>query len=392
MLSAARSTTAVPTGATAGAGPGRSPLATLVTASWPGRVVSGVALALAVVFPLVFSNPAITTIAVFTLIYITAASAWNLFAGFSGYTALGNAAFYGTGAYTVANITKHAGMKGGWAVFALLPVAAVAGGLVAIPIGWLALRTRKHTFVVITIAIFFIFQLLAYNLTGITNGSSGMSLPIPTGWGPVSFNDHFYYVALALVVVAVAASWQVRRSRFGLDLLAIRDDEDRARGLGVSTGSVKLTAFIITGAITAAAGGLYGYFVGSIYPPFVFEALFDVTVALMSFLGGRGTVAGPVLGALILEPLQQYFTLRFSSNGTYLIAYGVLFLLIMQFLPQDIVPSAGRIIRRRLLPPTAGVAPAPAIQMAGMSPPGGGGAGAGAPAPVVAAQVEGGGR
>lgn len=369
MLSAATPATAAPHGATAGAAPEPSPLGRLVTSAWPPRAVAAAAVVAAVLFPLVFSNPAVTTIAVFTLIYVTCASAWNLFAGFSGYTALGNAAFYGTGAYTVANITTHAHMQGGWGVFALLPVAAVAGGLVAIPIGWLALRTRKHTFVVITIAIFFIFQLLAYNLTGITNGSSGMSLPIPTGWGPVSFNDHFYYVGLVLAVAAVAASWQVRRSRFGLDLLAIRDDEERARGLGVSTERVKLAAFIITGALTAAAGGLYGYFVGSIYPPFVFEALFDVTVALMSFLGGRGTVAGPVLGALLLEPLQQYFTLRFSSNGTYLIAYGVLFLIIMQFLPQGIVPSAGRLIRRRLLPPAAGVAPAPAIQMAAGPPP-----------------------
>ncbi len=315
---------------------------------WAGPGVAGVALILAIAFPLVFSNPAVTTIAVFTLIYVTSSTAWNLFAGYSGYTALGNAAFYGTGAYTVANIAMHTGMKGGNLVFLLIPVGGLAGGLVAIPVGWLALRTRRHTFVVVTIAIFFIFQLLAYNLTGITNGSSGMSLPIPTSWGPVSFNDHFYYVGLVIAVVAIVASWSVRRSRFGLDLLAIRDDEDRARGLGVSTGRVKLSAFVITGFLTGMAGGLYAYFLGSIYPPFAFAAIFDVSIALMAYLGGLGTVAGPVIGALILEPLQQYFTIRFSSNGIYLIAYGALFLLIMQFLPQGILPSLGRLAKGRL--------------------------------------------
>ena len=317
--------------------------------SWSGWAVAGAALVVGIAFPFVFSNPAITTIAVFTLIFVTCATAWNLFAGYSGYIALGNAVFYGSGAYTVANITADTHMKGGSLVFLLLPAAGLVGALVAVPVGWLALRTRRHTFVVITIAIFFIFQLLAYNLTGITNGSAGMSLPIPTSWGPVSFNDHFYFVGLALAVVAVAVSWGVRRSRFGLDLLAIKDDEDRARGLGVATGRVKLGAFMVTGLLTGMAGGLYAYFVGSIYPPFVFDALFDVSIALMSFTGGLGTVAGPVVGAVVLEPLQQYFTLKFSADGAYLIAYGILFLLIMQFLPQGVLPSAARYLKRRAL-------------------------------------------
>jgi len=327
-----------------------------------GGVVALIALVAAAGFPFVFTNPAVTSIAVFTLIYVACASAWNLFAGFSGYIALGNAVFFGTGAYTLANITSHTGMAGGNLVFLLLPISGLAGGLVAIPVGWLALRTRRHTFVVITIAIFFIFQLLAFNFTALTNGSAGLSLPIPVGWGPVSYNEHFYAVALLIAALAVVAAWAIRRSRFGLDLLAIRDDEDRARGLGVATERAKLTAFVITGLLTGLAGGLYAYFVGSIYPPFVFDALFDVSIALMSFLGGLGTVSGPVIGALLLEPLQQYFTLRFSANGAYLIAYGLLFLVVIQFLPQGIVPSAGRLWHRwrQGTAPGARAAPVPA--------------------------------
>lgn len=333
-MTASTLTTSTPAPA---AGPGRR--------SWlPGSrtvqtlVFVAVVLAIAIAFPFVFSNPAVTTIAIGTLIFISCASAWNLFSGFSGYIALGNAVFFGVGAYTMANITTHAHLHASSAIFLLVPVGGLVAALIGIPVGWLALRTRRHTFVVITIAIFFIFQLLAYNLTGLTKGSAGMSLPIPT-WSPVSYNTHFYLAALAVVVVTVTAVWLIRRSRFGLDLFAIRDDEDRARGLGVSTGRVKLTAFVATGFFTGMCGALDAYFLGSIYPPFVFDALFDVTIALMAYLGGLGTVSGPVLGALILEPLQQYFTLRFSANGAYLIAYGVLFLIIIRFLPAGVVPT-----------------------------------------------------
>lgn len=322
-----------------------------------GQVVAVLALVVGLAFPLVVTNPAWTSIAVFTTIYIACASAWNMFSGYSGYMALGNAAFYGTGAYTMANAAKAMHLAGGIGVFGLIPLAGIAAGIVAVPVGWLALRTRRHTFVVITIAIFFIFQLLAYNLTGLTNGSAGMELPMPT-WTAATYNNYFYYVGLALAVVAVGASWAVRRSRFGLELLAIRDDEDRARGLGVPAGRVKLAAFVGTAVITGMCGGLYAYFIGSIYPPFAFEAIFDVTVALMTFLGGLGSITGPVLGALVLEPVQQYFTLQFSNNGLYLILYGILFLLVIRYLPLGVVPTIGKWWRgRAVVPAQAGAAP-----------------------------------
>jgi branched-chain amino acid transport system permease protein len=214
-------------------------------------------------------------------------------------------------------------------------------------VGWLALRTRRHTFVVITIAVFFIFQLLAYNLQSVTQGSAGMELPLPP-WTAATYNNYFYAAALIVAVAAVALSWAVRRSHFGLRLLAIRDDEDRARALGVRTGRVKLTAFALSGAVTGMCGAIYAYYLGSVYPPFAFEAIFDLTVALMAFLGGLGTVAGPVVGALLLEPLQQYLTLQFTAAGLSLILFGALFLLVIGFLPRGIVPSLEDLLRRLL--------------------------------------------
>lgn len=291
-----------------------------------------------VAFPLVFSNPAITGIAVFTLIFAAAATGWNVFSGYTGYIALGHAAYFGIGGYALAIICLHWNIPGGYVPFLLIPVAGLIAGVFAIPFGAIALRTRRHTFVVITIAIFFIMQLLAYNLTFLTNGSAGMSLPIPT-WSGDFFNIPFYYVTLVILLVALGVSWFVRNSKYGLGLLAIRDDEDRARGLGVKTEASKLVAFVISAIFVGMAGAMYAYFLESIYPPFAFDALFDVAIALMVFMGGIGTLAGPILGALILEPTQQYFTLQFGENGYYLIVYGALFLAIILLLPQGVVPT-----------------------------------------------------
>jgi branched-chain amino acid transport system permease protein len=193
--------------------------------------------------------------------------------------------------------------------------------------------------VVITIAMFFILQLLAYNLTSLTNGSIGLGLPIPTDWSGDFFNIPFYYVTLAILLFAIAIAWWVRNSKFGLGLLAIRDDEDRALGLGVKTGPSKLVAFVISALIVGMVGATWAYFIESIYPPSAFDATFDVAIALMAFLGGIGTIAGPILGALLLEPTQQYFTLQFGQSGYYLIIYGALFLVILLLLPQGVLPT-----------------------------------------------------
>ncbi len=302
-----------------------------------------VLLVLLLIFPRVFTNPEITSVAILTLIYATAATSWNIFSGYTGYVALGHAVFFGVGSYTLAILCKDWNIPGGYLPFLLLPVAGLAAAAFAIPFGWISLRTRRHTFIVITIAIFFIVQLMAFNLRGITNGSAGMELPIPAGWSGRFFNLPYYYVSLLLLLLALGVSWWIRNSKYGLGLLAIRDDEDRALGLGVRTGPSKLTAFVISAFFVGMVGALHAYFVESIFPAFVFDPLFDVAVALMCFLGGLGTLSGPILGALILEPTQQYFTIQFSQNGYYLIIYGLLFLVIILLLPEGILPTLGRL-------------------------------------------------
>jgi len=298
-------------------------------------------LAVAAAFPQVFPNPAVTTIAIFTLLYATATVAWNIFSGYTGYIALGHAAFFGIGSYAIALMCAGWHVPGGYLPFFLVPVAGLITAAFAVPMGWISLRTRRHTFVVITIAIFFIMQPMAFNLRSITNGSTGLSLPIPSGWG-LKFNFPFYYVALAMLIVAQIVSWWIRNSKYGLGLLAIRDDEDRALGLGVKTGPAKLAAFVISAFFVGMVGALHAYFQESIFPAFAFDPLFDIALALMGFLGGLGTLAGPILGALILEPTQRYFTMQFSANGYYLIIYGALFLAIILLLPEGIVPTLSK--------------------------------------------------
>jgi branched-chain amino acid transport system permease protein len=306
-------------------------------------VIALLVLFLLALFPLVFTNPFVTTLGVDAVIFVAAAAAWNIFSGYSGYISLGHAVFFGSGAYTVAIAARDWHLTGD-SVFALLPLAGGVAAVVAVPVGLVALRVRRHTFVVVTIAFFFIFQLMASNFS-FTGGSSGILAPI-LNWQPQTYNNPFYFLGLALAAAVTALSWLIRGSRFGLQLRAIRDDEDRARGLGVRVMRVKLAAFVISAFFTGLIGGLFFYFIGEAFPQVVFDPLFDLSVALISFFGGLGTVAGPVLGGLVLEPAQQYLTAQ--SNNDYLsqILLGAVFLLVILFLPRGVIPTASEKIRR----------------------------------------------
>jgi branched-chain amino acid transport system permease protein len=321
----------------------------LVTGVSRGTAIRGglviVALALALAFPQVFTNPAVTNYGVFAMIFVTAASAWNIFSGNSGYISLGNAVFYGSGAYALGLMAKGWNVQGAQ-VFDLLPLVGLIGAGIALVFGLIALHVRRHTFIVITIAVFFIFQLMAFNFS-FTGGSSGLNSPFLT-WQAVAYNQNFYYIALGFAAVTIIVAALVRRSRFGLQLRAIRDDEDRARGLGVKTMRVKLTALAITGAITAMIGGVWFYYINQVQPQTGFDPLWDLQIVLMAFLGGYGSVSGPVLGALIIEPGTLWLNTQPQFSGGYLseILLGVVFLFVVLVMPRGIIPTGGEWIKR----------------------------------------------
>jgi branched-chain amino acid transport system permease protein len=319
-----------------------------------------VALGAALLFPVFVSNPSTVNIAVLTLMYVGLASSWNIIGGFAGYISLGHSAFFGIGAYALGVILEHTHTHAGYLPFAWLPAIGVFTAICAIPIGWVALRTRHAVFATATIAIMFAVQLLATNLTGLTGGAAGLAFPVPP-WSGNAWDKPFFYAMLACAVFAIVVAWVIRRSGFGLGLLAIRDDEDKAEAIGVPTRSYKLTAFAISAGLAGMLGGVYGYDVTYIYPQFAVDPLISIGAALMVFLGGAGTLIGPVLGALILEPSQLELSYRVSGQ-VYLMLYAGVFLVVILLMPKGIIPSiVDGVAARRARPaaaPTAGPAAA----------------------------------
>jgi branched-chain amino acid transport system permease protein len=304
-----------------------------------------VVIVLALLVPVFAADPATTNIAVFTAMYVGLATAWNIMGGYTGYISLGHAAFFGFGAYALGLILAHLGIAAGYAPFLFVPVAGALTVVVALGIGWIALRTRAATFVIVTIAMMFMLQLLAENLVGLTGGGSGLSFPVPT-WSGDFFNTPYYYVMLLLALVSLAVSWWIRRSKFGLGLLAIRDDEDKALAVGVPARTFKLTAFVVSGVLVGMIGAVYGYYVTYIYPQFVIDPLVGLSMVLMVFLGGLGTLWGPVVGALILEPAQLWLAYNFGASRLYLVFYAAVFLIVILLMPRGIVPSVMDLIGR----------------------------------------------
>ena len=299
----------------------------------------------ALVFPLVLNNPAVTTIAVFTLTLATAAVGWNVFSGYTGYLSLGHATFYGLGAYALTFLCQVWQVPGGLLPFFLLPLAGLLTGICAFPLGWLALKTRRHVFMVLSIAIFALCTQLPDLLSALSTNMAEISLPIPS-WSADTYNLPFYYTSLVLLLIALGISWSVRHSKYGLGLLAIRDDEDRAQGLGVSVGPYKLGAYVLSGILVGMAGALNAYFLGFISPTSAFDRSSNIALPLMSFLGGVGTVSGPLLGALIEVPLQQYVTMQLGTQGWDLILTGALFLLVIRVVPEGLIPTLARVRSR----------------------------------------------
>ncbi len=319
-----------------------------------------VALGIAIAVPVLAPDPATTNIAVFTMMYVGLATAWNIMGGYTGYISLGHAGFFGFGSYALGLMLMHWKIPAGYEPFLFVPLAGALTAVLAAGVGWFALRTRAATFVIVTIAFMFILQLLAENLVGLTGGGAGLSFPVPFQWGGDFFNTPFYYAMLVLAVLALAVSWLIRQSKFGLGLLAIRDDEDKALAVGVPTREFKLAALVASAAFVGMIGGVYGYYVTYIYPQFVVDPLIGISMVLMVFLGGLGTLTGPVLGAVILEPAQLWLAYNYGASRLYLVLYSAVFLLVILFLPRGIVPSAVELVERWQSRSAGPTQPAPA--------------------------------
>jgi branched-chain amino acid transport system permease protein len=298
----------------------------------------GVVFALLIALPFVFSAHWLVNLFVFTVMYAALASAWNLFSGFCGYISLGHVAFFGFGAYALGIVFEHVAIGNGYRPFAFLPLIGLAVAVLSLPVAWIALRTRAITFAIVTLTLLFIVQQLAFNLRGLTHGSQGLSFA-PPPFALSSYERPFYFAMLGVLALSLALTRWLLSSRLGLMLFAIRDDEEKARGTGVSVTGAKLAAFAVSVGLTAMAGGVWAYYIAFVYPEYAVDPLVQVGSVLMVFLGGRGTLWGPVIGAFLLVPAQQYLAYRFGASELYLVGYSAVFVVVMLLLPRGILPS-----------------------------------------------------
>lgn len=257
-------------------------------------------------------------------VYATMAQGWNLISGYTGYPAFGQAVFFGLGAYATGLAMTSLGLP---FVAALVLSAALGAGYAALW-GIPVLRLRGHYFAIATLAISEATRDVIAN-SDWAGGPSGIGLPIYSNYA------FFYYALLALMVAATLLVWWVSRSRFGYGLLAIRENEDAAAVMGVNTTAYKVTAFALSGLITAAAGSIYAYWISFIDPFSLFDSSVTIRMIIMATLGGPGTVFGPVIGAFVLEGVTDYLWENFLYlHNAFL---GVAIILIVLFLPRGVM-------------------------------------------------------
>ncbi len=245
----------------------------------------------------------------FVLQYVVLASAWNILGGYAGYVNFGAAGFLAAGAYTAIFVRKAFG-------FDLIPgilCAAVVTGLLGLGTGYLTLRLRGVYFSIATLCLAVVLQTLVVNWDYV-GGSRGAYVIRPMTIPPfASYGEYIFLVMLALAVITVGIARTVEVSRLGRGLQAIRDNERAAEAVGVPTLRLKLMATALCGALMGVAGAPLPYYSGYLNPDAAFSLAFAVNAIAMPLIGGAGTWAGPVIGAVLLASLQQAATVTISS-------------------------------------------------------------------------------
>ncbi|MDL2718125.1 MAG: branched-chain amino acid ABC transporter permease [Acidobacteriota bacterium] len=265
------------------------------------------------------------------------ASAWNILGGFAGQVSLGYSAFLGIGAYTTVLLSLK-----GMDPFLSLPIGAVLAAIFSVAIGLPAFRLRGPYFTIATIGVGEAVRVCASSVS-FTGGSSGLRMPA----GSFDFTRNYEAMAvLAILTVVVAAL--VKRSAFGQALAAIKQDIDAAEALGVNSTRFKLGAHALSAAIVALAGSLYAINFQYIAPGSVFDFRLSLSIVLMPIVGGVGTIAGPVLGALVFSTLQIKLLSIPALRDSYLFIYGTLLIVVMLFEPKGILGLLRRVFNRRL--------------------------------------------
>jgi len=299
--------------------------------------------------PLVFlaGNPYWLNIIAFTYLMGGLASAWNIIGGFGGQFSLGHGVFFGIGAYVTAIATARYGLSP-WLV--MVPAALLAS-LVAMLISWPTFRLKGPFFAIATMAFNEVAFVLANHFDSFTGGPRGIMIPFKAGFANMIFRERWQYAVLMFVFVALVVGITVwlRRSRLGYYLLAVREDEDAARASGINVLAVKLKGMALSAFLTAIGGTLFTMYLRFIDPPTLFT-LQDVGVkfALLSLIGGVGTIAGPLLGAALIVPFENFLRAELADAlpGMNLAILGLLMVLAALFMKRGVVGAFEDLMRK----------------------------------------------
>ena len=298
-----------------------------------------VAFALAVLAPLAFHGEYALHIGIMIMFSVMLATSFNLIVGYVGEFPLGHMAFFGIGAYTAALLSVRFGIPFHFTILAATVMAAIFG----FGIGAVTLRLRGPFFVIVTLCFAEVLRLVANNWVGLTNGPMGLSGIAKPAWSVggsgVEEKLWFYYAGLLLAAVSLLVAYRFVYSNVGRAAVAIRENRFVAQSIGIWPFYMGLVTFVLAAAISGLAGGFYAHYISYVGPE-VFSFSFMITMIIMVLAGGKGTLAGPVVGAVLVvfleEFLRDFKDLRFSIFG--LIVIGVVI-----FLPRGLM---GFITRR----------------------------------------------
>jgi branched-chain amino acid transport system permease protein len=298
------------------------------------------------------ANDYLLSVLIIILYFAYTGQAWNVMMGFAGQLSLGHAIYVGLGAYTAAALFIRYGVPPWIGLVAGLPIAVACGGL----IGFLAFRFRVAGvyFAILTIA-FAEFARIGFDHFTWLGGSSGLFLPVTQHAGNNLWTLRgqpimFYYVILAMTVVSFIVCHALLRSRFGYFWRAIREDEEAARAVGVPTFRYKMWAVLISSGLTAPAGVFFAFYYNNLFPEQVFNIGRSVEIILGPFIGGVGTLFGPLVGAFLLTGLGETLTEILNRTGIDVpgakqVFYGICLLFVITMMPDGLWPWLARKLR-----------------------------------------------
>ncbi|EFI51614.1 MAG: branched-chain amino acid ABC transporter permease [Bradyrhizobiaceae bacterium] len=260
-----------------------------------------IALAVLIAVPW-FGSDVLVQFGINALLLAVLAQGWNIIGGYTGYASFGNSAFYGLGSYGVgiAMVQWDLPFGVGLAFGVLLSV------VFAILLGLPVLRLKGHYFAIATLALA---QVMAAIVSNVKLAGQNIGLVLP----PLNNDMLFYELALALLVAVTLTIWWLSRSKFGFGLIAIRENEEGAKVMGVNTTLYKVMAFALSGVFSALAGGIHAYWVTFIDPESAFDISLNVKMIIMAVFGGPGTVLGPIVGALSLSAISEVLSSEVTS-------------------------------------------------------------------------------